>query len=290
MASIYYDTWLRGGIARTYELLRDGHTSHQLTAAVRRGEVIRVRQGHYACPELSEAETRAVRVGGRLTGLSAARHHGLWTPRDTPLEVSVAPDARALRSPIDRLTRLSTLRSPDVAVHWTDRSAPGTRSTVGVLACLIDVAKTQPARVAFTVTESALHLRRVSPAALRRAIRVLPRHLERLLSAASALSGSGGESLAKYEFIATGIRFAQQVSIDGVGRVDFVVGDRLVVEIDGAEFHTTRETFEQDRRRDAALRTAGFRVLRYSYSQVSERWNEVDGAIAAAIREGDHRW
>ena len=290
MASIYYDTWLRGGIARTYELLRDGHTSHQLTAAVRRGEVVRVRQGHYACPELSEAETRAVRVGGRLAGLSAARHHGLWTPRDTSLEVSVAPDSRALRSPTDKSTRLSTLRNPGVTVHWTDRSAPGTRSTVGVLACLIDVAKTQPARVTFTVVESALHLRRVSPAAWRRAVRVLPQPLQVLLSAVSALSGSGGESLAKYEFIATGIHFAQQVSIDGVGRVDFVVGDRLVVEIDGAEFHTSREAFEEDRRRDAGLRVAGYRVLRFSYAQVSERWHEVEGAIGAAIGEGDHRW
>ena len=290
MASIYYDTWLRGGIARTYELLRDGHTSHQLTAAVRRGEVIRVRQGHYACPELTEPETRAVRVGGRLTGLSAARHHGLWTPRDTSLEVSVAPDARALRSPTDKSTRLSTLQNPDITVHWTDHSAPGTRSAVGVLGCLIDVAKNQPAWVALAVIESALHLRRVSPAAWRRAVRVLPRHLDALLSAASALSGSGGESLAKYQFITTGIHFAQQVSIDGVGRVDFVVGDRLVVEIDGAEFHTTREAFEEDRRRDAALRTAGYRVLRFSYAQVSARWNEVEGAVAAAIGEGDHCW
>lgn len=290
MASIYYDTWLRGGIARTYELLRDGHTSHQLTAAVRRGEVIRVRQGHYACPELSEPETRAVRVGGRLTGLSAARHYGLWTPRHTPLEVSVPPDARALRSPTDKSTRLSPLRNRDVAVHWTDRSAQGTRSAVGVLTCLIEVAKTQPPLVAFTVIESALHLRAVSPTAWRRAASVLPRHLEALLSSTSALSGSGGESLAKYHFLASGIRFAQQVSFDGVGRVDFVVGDRLVVEIDGAEFHTSREAFEEDRRRDAALRAAGYRVLRFSYVQVSGRWNEVEGAIAAAIGDGDHRW
>jgi hypothetical protein len=31
-------------------------------------------------------------------------------------------------------------------------------------------------------------------------------------------------------------------------------------------------------------------VLRFSYVQVSGRWNEVEGAIAAAIGDGDHRW
>ena len=72
--------------------------------------------------------------------------------------------------------------------------------------------------------------------------------------------------------------------------MDFVIGDRLVLEVDGAEFHTTREAFEEDRRRDAALRTAGYRVLRFSYAQVSERWNEVERAITAAIGDGDHRW
>jgi Protein of unknown function (DUF559) len=40
--------------------------------------------------------------------------------------------------------------------------------------------------------------------------------------------------------------------------------DRLIVEIDGYEAHRTRATFEADRRRDAALGAAGYRVLRFS--------------------------
>ena len=87
---------------------------------------------------------------------------------------------------------------------------------------------------------------------------------------------------------AAGIHFSQQVQVTSAIRVDFVLGDRLVVEIDGAEFHATREGFEQDHRRDAALRALGYRVLRFSYWQVSERWADVMAAVAAALVSGDH--
>ncbi|MGX5681968.1 DUF559 domain-containing protein [Schumannella luteola] len=74
-----------------------------------------------------------------------------------------------------------------------------------------------------------------------------------------------------------------------VGRIDFLVGNRLVVEIDGAEFHAPREAFERDRRRDALLTSLGFRVLRFSYIQVLNRWPEVERAILTAVGRGDHR-
>jgi hypothetical protein len=39
---------------------------------------------------------------------------------------------------------------------------------------------------------------------------------------------------------------------------------RLVVELDGWEYHRTRDAFERDRRRDAALQAIGCRVLRFT--------------------------
>ncbi len=56
----------------------------------------------------------------------------------------------------------------------------------------------------------------------------------------------------------------------------------LVVELDGWEWHRTRRSFEEDRRRAAALEAAGYRVLRFSWSQV--RYERA--AVAAAIRSG----
>jgi very-short-patch-repair endonuclease len=46
---------------------------------------------------------------------------------------------------------------------------------------------------------------------------------------------------------------------------------RLVVEIDGYAFHRTRDAFERDRRRDADLQAAGFRVLRTTWRQLTEQ-------------------
>jgi very-short-patch-repair endonuclease len=43
---------------------------------------------------------------------------------------------------------------------------------------------------------------------------------------------------------------------------------RLVVEVDGYDTHKTRSQFEADRRRDAKLQVAGFRVLRLTQPRI----------------------
>jgi Protein of unknown function (DUF559) len=43
---------------------------------------------------------------------------------------------------------------------------------------------------------------------------------------------------------------------------------RLVVEVDGYEFHKSRSQFEADRRRDAKLQVAGYRVLRLTRERI----------------------
>ena len=79
-----------------------------------------------------------------------------------------------------------------------------------------------------------------------------------------------------------------QVQIAGVGRVDLVVGTKLVVELDGWEFHETREQFEEDRRRDARLTELGYRVLRITYRQLMRGWARVRAAVLACVARGDH--
>jgi very-short-patch-repair endonuclease len=53
---------------------------------------------------------------------------------------------------------------------------------------------------------------------------------------------------------------------------------RLVVELDGYEFHHTRAAFERDRARDITLQLAGYRVLRITSRRLHR---EPDGIIAA---------
>lgn len=51
--------------------------------------------------------------------------------------------------------------------------------------------------------------------------------------------------------------------------VDFLWREkRLIVEVDGFAYHSSRQAFERDRRRDARLQAAGFRVIRFTYRQI----------------------
>jgi very-short-patch-repair endonuclease len=58
---------------------------------------------------------------------------------------------------------------------------------------------------------------------------------------------------------------------------------KLAVEFDGAAYHAGRDDWQRDLRRDAALAALGWVVLRFSYSDVTER--PVCGAqVMAAFR------
>jgi very-short-patch-repair endonuclease len=69
--------------------------------------------------------------------------------------------------------------------------------------------------------------------------------------------------------------------------VDFLWRDaRLVVELDGYEFHSTREAFERDRARDADLQSRSFRVLRFTWRQVRDSPKEVARTVRELLAAG----
>lgn len=69
--------------------------------------------------------------------------------------------------------------------------------------------------------------------------------------------------------------------------VDFMWPEqRLVVEVDGFQFHGHRAAFERDRRRDQVLMTAGYRVLRVTWRQLVDEPLAVLVVIASALSSG----
>jgi hypothetical protein len=54
---------------------------------------------------------------------------------------------------------------------------------------------------------------------------------------------------------------------------------RLVVELDGHEFHRTRAAFERDRARDSELQVAGYRVLRITHRRLVMQPSQVVDAV-----------
>jgi very-short-patch-repair endonuclease len=74
-----------------------------------------------------------------------------------------------------------------------------------------------------------------------------------------------------------------------IGRheVDFLWREqRVVVEVDGFAFHSSRSAFERDRRRDVDLSAQGFRVMRVTWRQIVGEPEALVARLAAALAVG----
>jgi very-short-patch-repair endonuclease len=65
---------------------------------------------------------------------------------------------------------------------------------------------------------------------------------------------------------------------------DFTYEDqKLIIEVDSGKYHGTPAAVDRDRRKDQALRAAGYTVLRYSYRQLADEPHAVIAEIAAYL-------
>jgi very-short-patch-repair endonuclease len=277
-----------GGLAATHELKQSGYSKYRLRRAVLTGELIRVRQGWYILPSTPIDPEESVRVGGRATCVTGARQHGLWVRNTVRLHVCVPPHGSRLRTRRDRTKRLSSTKRSDVIVHWTDSGRVGTRFNLSATECLRDMIFCQSPERVVAAVDSAIRLGILSPEQWWNEIAGLPRRLRRLLGRIDARSESITESIVRFRLQMLGIACQLQVKITGVGRVDILIGKRLVIEVDGRDYHVSSERFEADRERDAKLSVRGYRVLRFSYQQIMNNWALVRAAILAAIARDDH--
>jgi hypothetical protein len=70
------------------------------------------------------------------------------------------------------------------------------------------------------------------------------------------------------------------------GRVDFAYPDRrLIVECDGRRWHSMFHSFEIDRLRDNAAQLAGWRLLRFTWSEVAENPERVVHSVGRMLED-----
>ena len=274
--ALSYRQFDAGGIPRT-----------AVSAAVRAGAIERVRRGWFTTADAPLDVVRAVRVGGAVTAASAARLGGLWLLGDPLLHVRVPSSTGRLRSPDPSNMPLDRSRHR-VCVHY--RSLPGISGARDPLTlALAEMLTCAEPTAAIVAMDSAVSLGLLSIAdfATVRAL-ALPsrRHLVDRVDPGSA---SGIETVVRLFLRTHGIRHRVQVRFSGVGRVDLLIGDRLILEIDGEQFHTGPE-FEADRRRDLELVMRGYLVIRLSYRMVLNEWDAVSSGILQLVRRGEHRW
>jgi very-short-patch-repair endonuclease len=276
----------RGGVAHLDDLRSVSYRA--LRASVSRGDIVRIRNAWYCLPGRDEeALAQAIRIGGLPTCVSAvADLPGVWLPTDGRLHIALRHDANHLRAPLDRHHPFS--RSQAV-VHHTDPWAAA-RTELPMSVHLASLAACLPFADAVVAVDSLLNGGHATMRDVERARLAVPRYRMPVLDAVDPRAQSGLESKARLALRRLGIRFAPQVWIPGVGRVDILIGDRLVLELDGKRWHSSPEAFETDRGRDLALLERGFEVIRVSYRQVMEEWPRIEAAIRDRIARRAHRW
>lgn len=273
----------RPGLAlSTRELRRRGIDQHQQRALVDAGTLWHLRRGWYCAPGTATDLCSAGRVGGALTCGKAVRSHGIWVLTDEKApHVRVAAQSRALRSPSDSRRRLDRVPRdmPEAVVHWWAPPGQPRELLSDLVTAISDLVRCEDREISVLSIDSALHRR--------------PGIRSELIAAGIALGAADGVCESGTETrvwlrLRDLLPIQRQVVIEGVGRVDFLIGTRLVIEVDSREHHERTPDYERDRRRDARLSALGFRVLRFTYRQVFETWPDVEAAVWAAVARGDH--
>ncbi|WP_209560370.1 DUF559 domain-containing protein [Frigoribacterium sp. PvP032] len=285
-----------GGIATRHQLLANGHSGGDLTTAVQRGTVRRVRQGFYVRLDASTDAVAAVRLGGRLAGPSAASVHGIWTGYDRRLHVSVARNASRLRQAhqvAQGLTGAPGSADASVVVHWTDTEPqqldePCWRSPV--VLCLRQMVAWCDEVTAVACVDTALQASLISMEELTAGLEGHGPRVRSVLRLCRPGSDSGIESIVRQALAARGVEVEQQVSVTSVGPSDMRLRGRrgqalrVLVELDGFAFHSRRDAFDRDRRKDAEAASAGYTTLRFSADQVER---DLGGLVDTIVRVRD---
>lgn len=263
-----------GGVVRVAALRAAAIPRRTIEQAVSAQVLIRPRNGWVALPDADPLLVAAARAGVVISCVTQARRLGLWVLDAEDFHVA-APAQRHIGE-VKEGTR----------VHWSRPLVPRhpdalTDPVENVLAV---IARGQPREHALAVWESALRQGVVTRESLRRM--PLPPLARDLLEECSLSSDSGLETLVPVRLRFLRLPIRQQVWLAG-HQVDFLIGDRLVLQVDGG--HHVGSQRRSDISHDARLMLLGYHVIRIDYVQVMTRWVEVHDVIVRAVAQGLHR-
>ena len=272
-------------IIHRVDLRRGGLSGVEITEAVRRQDIIRVRRDHYARPGLDQHTLEAVRVGGRLACVSAAAELGLFAFDHSHTHLHLDREASRLRSPHTRFRPLAELPRDGVQLHWWPLidATDGNEFCVGIKDALVQIIRCQEPRFALAALDLALHERRIRHRDLNAIFARVPAAQQSLRPQINARSEAGQETVVRQLILDAGLRCEIQVSIVGVGRVDLLVEGCVVVEADSQGFHKEWEQHIRDRSRDLLLAERGYLSLRVLYQHIMFEPETVIAAIRRLV-------
>lgn len=262
------------------ELMADGWTAGGITAAVRSGRLVRLRRGHYSLPGVNAEVAEAVRIGGRVTCLTLMQMLGVFVLRTTGIHLHLPP----------HMSRLRAGRTEAPVRHWSRRPPQASpRHVVALADAVRQSVLCQEPRAAIATLDSLVHQGLMSLRELEQIFAELPARLRTLLKLVDPSAESGPETFMRLILRTLGVRYQTQVSIPGVGRVDFVVEGWLIIECDSREYHQGWEKQLEDRRRDLAAARLGYTTIRPVASDILFDAAGMRRMLAEILAAFDHR-
>lgn len=284
------------GVVARRQLLAAGLSASAIDARIRSGRLRRLHRDVYGVGPVLPAEARALAAVLACGPTAVVSHESaavLWK--------IVGPSEP--RPPIHVLTAGGNRSRPGIRVHRTRRLHPRDTTTrlgiplTTVPRTLLDLAGGVDGRALERIVAEALAGRLTTLRALRARVAVedgrnhRASRLRRLLNAgAPALTRSEAEERLLALLRKTPLpRPRTNARLEGM-EVDVLWREaRLVVEVDGRATHDSSAAFETDRRRDATLAAAGFRVVRVTRRQLTEEPEAVLVRLAQALARADGR-
>jgi very-short-patch-repair endonuclease len=270
------------GAITSRQLERAGMSAGWVRNRLKTGSFQRLHRGVYLVGPLETPHTApmasVLATDGIVSSYPAAVLWDLRPPREGPMDV-IAP--RKLRSRPGIRIHQATLHPADI----TRRHGIPTTSAARTI---LDLAASEPLEAERALNEARI-ARLVSDPSLNEQFSRYPRHrgaaaLKEAIRPGPAFTRSEAERRAVDLIRRAGLP-APEVNqrVEGY-EVDLVWRDHnLIVEIDGYAFHSTRRSFERDRRRDQALVAAGWRVVRVTWRQLTERPEAIAVMLATAL-------
>jgi very-short-patch-repair endonuclease len=278
------------GVASIRSLEQMGMPRAMIARSVESGGLLRIRHGWVASPGAADDAVQAVRVGGSLTCLSVLRRRHIWCDDDHLLHVRVGRHSGHLSAPNDRSVELGRPAAHGIRLHRDDVDSRTGVAVDPMPVVLTHLFRCQPRENVIVSLDSALRGGHILLPELRAIVARLPAKYTPYLDLVDMSSESGLETKARLRLRGLGIPYRAQVRISGVGYVDLLIGERLVLELDGEAWHSGPIAYAEDRRRDLELMRQGFVVMRLSFSQVMNQWAAVEAVIRSMVARREHLW
>lgn len=272
-------TWIKhnGTVSHRSALRAAGFSAAHIRQQLALGTVVDIGRMWVAVVGAEPELTLAARHGGKLTCVSLASRKGWWVSPDSIQALHLTAPSNSDRQPIEGVVR-----------HYSRNLVNQDRTQLsdGIESTLRHIAHCLPLPEAIATWESAIRVDRLSLTALQR-VRWRSSRAREVAHAVTNFADSGLDSRLLHGLAHLNVKLRPQFVIDN-HPFDLLIGDLLLIEVDGFEFHSSSSVRSRDVRRDATLALRGYTTLRFTYAQVVHEWAYVRRTIEQAIAQGLH--